>query len=169
MWKESIKAPWKARARSVRRKYPCFLRGFYATPYNGSGFWAGGRSCLGGGVARLRLSPVHKTGGFQSRRASRRVAAVAAWFLRRSPHYPAPRMARRSPFPATDGGTDGKAAQTSRVDERHKARGGRRAVFAAVAREPSKSSRSASLSIIVIQIIGRKAVFFPFDNFDYRK
>lgn len=44
-------------------------------------------------------------------RPRRARAAVAAWFLRRSPRYPAPRMARRSPFPAKDGGMDGRTPQ----------------------------------------------------------
>ena len=68
-----------------------------------------------------------------ARRSSRTRAAVAAWFLRRSPHYPASRTARRSQFPAKDGGTDGKERNHIGMEKRHKARGGRRVVFAAVA------------------------------------
>ena len=72
-------------------------------------------------------------------------------------------------FPVRMTGEDGRNRKSRGMDARQKARGRRRVVFAAVACEPSKQYISASLSIIGIQILGSKAVFFTFENFDYRK
>ena len=64
----------------------------------------------------------------------------------------ASRMTRRSPFPCTDAGTDGRTRKPTGMGRTQRARGRRRVVFAAVACETMKPPISACLSIIVIQL-----------------